>query len=66
MPVNMKEGDIYCLMSDGVSARGSFKTCLPGSPETVAKRIVEKWGRAHDDATALIVGFGDSELLAES
>lgn len=65
MPVNMKEGDIYCLMSDGVSARGSFKTCLPGSPETVARRIVEKWGRDHDDATALIVGFGDSELLAE-
>ncbi len=66
MRVTMKPGDIYCLMSDGVSTRGNLKSCLPGSPEVVARRIVEHWGRDHDDATAVIVGFGEAELLAES
>jgi hypothetical protein len=53
------------LFSDGVSARGNLKSCLPGAPESVARRIVEQWGRAHDDATALVIGFGESALLAE-
>jgi hypothetical protein len=65
MSVTMKPGDIYCLMSDGVSTRGNLKSCLPGPPETVARRIVEHWGREHDDATALVVGFGESALLAD-
>jgi phosphoserine phosphatase RsbX len=65
MSVTMRPGDIYCLMSDGVSSRGNLKSCLPGLPETVARRIVEHWGRDHDDATALVVGFGESEMLAE-
>jgi hypothetical protein len=65
MPVQMKQGDIYCLMSDGVSTRGNLKSCLPGAPGSVARRIVEQWGRAHDDATAVIVGFGESHLLTE-
>jgi hypothetical protein len=59
MPVSMKPGDIYCLMSDGISTRGNLKACLPGPPETVARRIVEHWGKDHDDATALILAFGD-------
>jgi hypothetical protein len=66
MPVSMKPGDIYCLMSDGVSSRGNLKACLPGPPETVARRIVESWGKDHDDATALIVGFGEATLLADT
>lgn len=65
MPFTMKNGDVYCLMSDGVSTRGNLKSCLPGAPESVARRIVEQWGRPHDDATALILGFGESSLLAE-
>ncbi|HEX4962537.1 MAG TPA: hypothetical protein VF173_17005 [Thermoanaerobaculia bacterium] len=65
MRVSMKSGDVYCLMSDGVSTRGNLKSCLPGPPETVARRIVEHWGREHDDATALVLGFGEAELLAE-
>lgn len=65
MKVEMKPGDIYCLMSDGISSRGNLKSCLPGPPETVARRIVESWGKDHDDATAVIVGFGDAALLAE-
>lgn len=65
MRVMMKPGDIYCLMSDGVSIRGNLKSCLPGPPEMVARRIVEHWGRDHDDATAVIVGFGEAELLAD-
>jgi hypothetical protein len=65
MKVAMKPGDIYCLMSDGVSSRGNLKSCLPGSPEAVARRIVESWGKDHDDATAVVVGFGDAALLAE-
>ena len=66
MPIQMKTGDIYCLLSDGVSSRGNLKSCLPGDPESVARRIVEKWGRAHDDATALILGFGEVALLSET
>jgi hypothetical protein len=66
MPVQMKTGDIYCLLSDGVSSRGNLKSCLPGDPESVARRIVEKWGRAHDDATALILGFGEVGLLTDA
>jgi hypothetical protein len=65
MPVVMKPGDIYCLMSDGVSSRGNFKSCLPGDPESVARRIVEQWGRAHDDATAVVIGYGDPALLTD-
>lgn len=64
MPFTMKPEDIYVVMSDGVSARGNLKSCLPGPPETVAKRIVEQWGRAHDDATALVLGFGEAALLS--
>jgi phosphoserine phosphatase RsbX len=65
MPVSMRPGDIYCLLSDGVSSRGNFKSCLPGDPESVARRIVEQWGQAHDDATALVIGFGHSALLTD-
>lgn len=65
MPFTMKPGDIYCVMSDGVSTRGNLKACLPGAPETVARRIVESWGRDHDDATAVILGFGDAALLTD-
>jgi hypothetical protein len=66
MPVRMEPGDIYCLMSDGVSTRANLKSCLPGTPESVARRIVEQWGRPHDDATALILGFGENPLLTEN
>jgi hypothetical protein len=65
MSVTMSPGDIYCLTSDGVSSRGNLKSCLPGPPETVARRIVENWGKDHDDATALVLGFGDAALLAD-
>lgn len=64
MPFTMKPDDIYVVMSDGVSTRGNLKSCLPGPPDTVAKRIVEQWGRAHDDATALVLGFGEASLLS--
>lgn len=63
MSFTMKPNDIYVVMSDGVSTRGNLKSCLPGLPDTVARRIVEQWGRAHDDATAVVLGFGDAALL---
>jgi serine/threonine protein phosphatase PrpC len=66
MPFQMKPGDIYCLVSDGVSSRGNFKSCLPGSPEEVAQRIVEQFGRAHDDATALVMGYQADSLLGQN
>jgi len=66
MSLAMKPGDIYCLMSDGISSRGNLKACLPGPPEMVARRIVEHWGKDHDDATALVIGFGDAALLADA
>jgi hypothetical protein len=63
MSFQMKPGDVYCVMSDGVSSRGNFKACLPGAPVEVAKRIVEQFGRAHDDATALVMGYQSDALL---
>ena len=63
MSFQMKPGDVYCVMSDGVSSRGNFKTCLPGEPTEVARRIVEQFGRDHDDATALIMGYEADSLL---
>ena len=66
MSVAMRPGDIYCLTSDGVSSRGNLKSCLPGLPETVARRIVEHWGKDHDDATAVVLGFGDAGLLDDA
>jgi hypothetical protein len=66
MPFQMKPGDIYCLLSDGVSSRGNFKSCLPGPPEEVARRIVEQFGRDHDDATALVMGYEADSLLGRN
>jgi hypothetical protein len=63
MPFAMKPGDVYCLMSDGVSSRGDLALALPGEPSEVARRIVEKFGRDHDDATALVMGFSAEALL---
>lgn len=63
MPFSMRPGDIYCLLSDGVSSRGDLAFALPGEPLQVARRIVEKFGRDHDDATALVMGFSAEALL---
>jgi hypothetical protein len=65
LPVAMQRGDIYCLHSDGVSSRGDLRACLPGAPEEVARRIVEGWGRLHDDATAVVLGYAAGQRLAE-
>ncbi len=65
MAFQMDAGDIYCVHSDGVSARGEAKkSCLPGPPDEVARRIVETWGRQHDDATALVLGYQADAMLS--
>jgi negative regulator of sigma-B (phosphoserine phosphatase) len=64
MPFAMRPGDVYCLHSDGVTARGNLRGCLPGAPEAVARRIVESFGRRHDDATAVVLGYGAGARLA--
>jgi hypothetical protein len=64
MPFSMQPGDIYCLHSDGVTSRGNLRDCLPGSPEAVARRIVDAWGRPHDDASAVVLGYGAGARLA--
>ena len=63
MSFQMKPGDIYCVLSDGVSSRANLKSCLPGAPDDVAKRIVEQFGKDHDDATALVMGYQAEALL---
>jgi Stage II sporulation protein E (SpoIIE) len=63
MPFTMQSGDIYCLHTDGVSSRGDLRGCLPGAPQTVARRIVDAWGRPHDDATAVVLGYGAGAKL---
>jgi serine/threonine protein phosphatase PrpC len=65
MNVTMEPQDIYCMISDGVSGREDLSACLPGPPATVAQRIVERWGRLHDDATALVVGFHSADALLD-
>ena len=66
MTFRMKPGDVYCALTDGVSTRGNLKSCLPGPPEDVARRIVDQWGRAHDDATAVVFGYQAEALLGEN
>jgi negative regulator of sigma-B (phosphoserine phosphatase) len=63
LPFVMQAGDIYCLHSDGVSGRGDLRACLPGAPEAVARCIVDRWGRRHDDATAVVLGYGAGAKL---
>jgi len=63
MPFTMQTGDIYCLHTDGVSSRGNLRGCLPGVPAAVARCIVDGWGRPHDDATALVIGYGAGAKL---
>jgi hypothetical protein len=63
MPFTMQNGDIYCLHTDGVSSRANLRRCLPGDPETVARCIVDGWGRPHDDATAVVLGYGGGARL---
>jgi hypothetical protein len=65
LPFAMERGDIYCVHSDGVSNRGDLRGCLPGTPEAVARRIVEGWGRPHDDATAVVLGYAAGRRLAD-
>jgi len=61
MPFTMQNGDVYCLHTDGVSSRGNLRGCLPGAPATVARCIVDGWGRPHDDATAVVLGYGGKQ-----
>jgi hypothetical protein len=63
MPFTMQSGDIFCLHTDGVSSRANLRGCLPGAPRTVARCIVDTWGRPHDDATALVLGYGAGAKL---
>ena len=63
MPFTMQSGDIYCLHTDGVSGRGNLRAFLPGAPRTVARSIVDACGRAHDDATAVVLGYGAGAKL---
>jgi hypothetical protein len=63
MPFTMQSGDIYCLHTDGVSSRGNLRGCLPGAAATVARCIVDGWGRPHDDATAVVLGYGAAARL---
>ena len=63
MPFTMRPGDIYCLHSDGVSSRANLRACLPGLPADVARRIVDEWGRSHDDASAVILGYDAGSRL---
>lgn len=64
MPFTMQSGDIYCLHTDGVTSRADLRGCLPGAPQTVARRIVDAWGRQHDDATAVVLGYGAGAKLS--
>jgi serine/threonine protein phosphatase PrpC len=63
MPFTMRGGDVYCLCSDGISSRADLRSCLPGPPQSVARCIVERWGKAHDDATAVVIGYDAGALL---
>jgi phosphoserine phosphatase RsbX len=57
MRFRMNPGDIYCLVTDGVSSRAEVATCPPLDPCAMARQVVERWGRFSDDASALVVAF---------
>jgi negative regulator of sigma-B (phosphoserine phosphatase) len=59
MPFTVVAGEIQCLVSDGVLARADLATCLEGPPHELARRIVDRCGRAHDDATALVFSLSE-------
>lgn len=48
-------GDLIAVFTDGVSGRFRLEQ-MPGAPvETLARRIVEEYGRSHDDASCLVI-----------
>lgn len=55
MPFRVAPGDVHCLLTDGVQTRADLAPCLTGERAGWAERIVTTFGRAHDDATAVVL-----------
>jgi anti-sigma regulatory factor (Ser/Thr protein kinase) len=58
--LQLKNRDVLLLYSDGVSDRfglDQYPTMLVERPEMIAKSVVEKFGKDHDDACCVAVRF---------
>ncbi len=54
MKFQIRSGELHCLLTDGVQTRAELEVCLEGARESMPERIVKRWGRSYDDATALV------------
>lgn len=58
------DGDLLMLCTDGISERfdiGAITNALTQTPESLSRSIVDRFGKAHDDASCLVVRFEQSE-----
>jgi serine phosphatase RsbU (regulator of sigma subunit) len=54
--IGLRPGDLVLLYTDGVSDRfgvGDYRGLLADEPSTVARVVVDRFGKSHDDATCL-------------
>lgn len=52
-------GDLLAVFSDGISSRLSLKDLAVGSVQEIADRIMAEHGKDHDDATCIVIRFGE-------
>lgn len=50
-------GDLLAVHSDGVSGRFSLSELRGGAPGAIARHIVDRYGRPHDDASCLVIAL---------
>jgi negative regulator of sigma-B (phosphoserine phosphatase) len=59
--LQLEPGDLLLLYTDGVSDRftsGDYPAMLHHSTQEVAKNIVQRFGKDHDDATCIALRYG--------
>jgi negative regulator of sigma-B (phosphoserine phosphatase) len=59
--LQLEPGDMLLLYTDGISDRftsGDYPAMLHHAPQEVAKNIVQRFGKDHDDATCFAVRYG--------
>ena len=57
----LQQGDTLLMYTDGVSDRFSredYPAMASHAPTKIARNIVERFGKAHDDAACLVVSVG--------
>jgi serine phosphatase RsbU (regulator of sigma subunit) len=58
--LQLEPGDVVLLHTDGISERFSLSDCpglLEQTPEEIAARIIDRFGKGHDDAGCIAVRY---------